>query len=80
MTLEFAESSRREGSTTQSPATNGTFESRLAAAGQEPVSVQDPEQQNAKVAATPAGSVTAGSEVVVAQPVPAGHGNQRSES
>ena len=41
-TLEFAESrtlpNRREGSMTQTPAANGTFELRPAAAGQEPVS------------------------------------------
>ena len=71
---------RREGSTNQTPAANGTLESQPAAAGQEPVSVQDPVRQNAEVAATSAGSLGAGSKVVVTQPVPAGHGNQRSET
>ena len=55
---------------------NGTFESRPSAAEQEPVSVQD--RKNAEVTATPAGSVAAGSNVVVTQPVLAGHGNQLS--
>ena len=53
----------------------GTSGSRPATAGQGPVSVQDPAQQNTEVAVTPAGSVAASPKEVVAQQVPAGHCN-----
>ena len=60
----------------------GTFElpPRPAAAVQEPVSGQGPAWQTTGVAATLAGSVSAGPEEMVKQHVPVGHCNRRSES